>query len=137
MEYFSIKNFSKYQHYKDRNPPWIKLHFSLLHDRDFMSLTPSQRWELIGLWLLASQRRNILEYDPRILGDFLGNHLRIRLESFEKLGFIYRVNKNGELLNKTQADCGRDAIVETETETETEYIERDRVLYEEGFEVRT
>jgi len=25
-----VKNWGKFQHYKDRNPPWIKLHRGLL-----------------------------------------------------------------------------------------------------------
>jgi len=33
-----VKNWEKYQHYKDRNPPWIKLHFELLTSADWVPL---------------------------------------------------------------------------------------------------
>jgi hypothetical protein len=32
------KNWVQFQHYKDRCPPWIKLHRDLLNNRDFMRL---------------------------------------------------------------------------------------------------
>jgi hypothetical protein len=28
VQYFTVKNWLKHQHYKDRRPPWIKLHLS-------------------------------------------------------------------------------------------------------------
>lgn len=28
--HFKVRNWEQFQHYKDRNPPWIKLHFALL-----------------------------------------------------------------------------------------------------------
>jgi hypothetical protein len=33
------KNWGKFQHYKDRCPPWIKLHRDLLNDREFLHLS--------------------------------------------------------------------------------------------------
>ena len=35
---FSVKNWDEFQHYKDRNPPWIKLHNHLLDDYEFEML---------------------------------------------------------------------------------------------------
>ena len=50
----SIKNWSKFQHYKDRTPPWIKLHKGLLNDRDYLAL-PIEGMAIAPLiWLLAS-----------------------------------------------------------------------------------
>jgi hypothetical protein len=34
VRYLRVKNWSEFQHYKDRNPPWIKLHRTLL-DHDY------------------------------------------------------------------------------------------------------
>jgi len=52
------KNWSEYQHYKDRNPPWIKLHRDLLNDRDFMCLPLASKAIAPLLWLLASEAKN-------------------------------------------------------------------------------
>jgi len=32
MQFLAVKNFERFQHYKDRNPPWIKLHAAVLDD---------------------------------------------------------------------------------------------------------
>jgi len=34
-----IKNWHKFQHYKHRNPPWIKLHRGLLDDPEWFALS--------------------------------------------------------------------------------------------------
>jgi uncharacterized phage protein (TIGR02220 family) len=52
------KNWSKFQHYKDRNPPWIKLHKDLLNDPAFMSLSLASVGLANMLWLLASETKD-------------------------------------------------------------------------------
>ena len=111
------KNWSEYQHYKDRNPPWIKLHRDLLNDRDFMCLPIASKAIAPLLWLLASEEKS---------GDFNANvaELAFRLRMTEKeindglnplisKGFF--VDASGVL-----AECLQVAIPETETERETE-----------------
>jgi hypothetical protein len=60
-----IKNWSKFQHFKDRSPPWVKLYRDLLDDREWHQLEPRAAKVLVMLWLLAS------EYDGNLpeLGD--------------------------------------------------------------------
>jgi hypothetical protein len=50
-----IKNWSKFQHFKDRKPPWIKLYRDLLDDMDWHQLDPKAAKMLVMLWLLASE----------------------------------------------------------------------------------
>lgn len=49
------RNWHEFQHYKTRNPPWVKLHRKLLNDRDFCSLPLEARALLPMLWLLAAE----------------------------------------------------------------------------------
>lgn len=49
------KNWSSFQHYKDRAPAWIKLHRGLLDDYQFCSLPVASRALAPFLWLLASE----------------------------------------------------------------------------------
>jgi hypothetical protein len=49
------KNWKTFQHYKDRSPPWIKLHKSLLDDYEFQGLPIASRALAPMLWLLASE----------------------------------------------------------------------------------
>ena len=49
------KNWSGFQHYKDRHPAWIKLHRGLLDDFEFACLPVASRALAPLLWLLASE----------------------------------------------------------------------------------
>jgi hypothetical protein len=51
---FKVKNWKTCQHYKKRNPPWIKLHRSTLDDLDFLKLPVASKALAPYLWLLAS-----------------------------------------------------------------------------------
>src|SRR5690606_37903788 len=51
----SIKNWAKFQHFKDRSPPWIKLYRDLLDDLQWHELDPAASKVLVMLWLIASE----------------------------------------------------------------------------------
>lgn len=111
------KNWAVFQHYKDRCPPWIKLHRDILNDRTFMRLPIASKALAPMLWLLASESKD---------GVFDGSldELMFRLHITEK---DYRdglkpLIDNGFFSNasNTLADCQQLAIPETERETETE-----------------
>lgn len=50
-----IKNWEKFQHFKDRRPPWVKLYWDLLDDQQWHKLDESAAKLLVMLWLLASE----------------------------------------------------------------------------------
>lgn len=52
-----IPNWSDFQHYDKRNPPWIKLHKSLLDNADFAILPVASRALAPLLWLIASESK--------------------------------------------------------------------------------
>jgi hypothetical protein len=52
------RNWSDFQHYYNRSPPWIKLHKSLLNDRVYMRLPLASKALAPLLWLLASESRS-------------------------------------------------------------------------------
>ena len=63
MNYLQVKNWEKFQHYKDRTPPWIKLHRDLLNDYNFSCLQDASKLHLMLIWLLASQLDNKIPND--------------------------------------------------------------------------
>lgn len=78
MSVLRVKNWSEFQHYKDRDPPWIKLHRALLDNRDFHRLSPLAGKLLPLVWLIASERGGaLLEIDE------LAFRLRISEEQCE------------------------------------------------------
>ena len=72
VRYLSVKNFAKHQHYKDRRPPWIKLHVEVLDDYAFACLQDASKAHLMLLWVLASKLDNRIPYDLSFLSRKLG-----------------------------------------------------------------
>lgn len=56
QRYFRPRNWERFQHYKDRRPPWIKLHTETLSDTDIMSLSPARFKVLVTFWIWYSQQ---------------------------------------------------------------------------------
>ena len=111
------KNWSHFQHYKDRCPPWIKLHKELLNDRAYMTLPTASKALAPLLWLLASESKDGT-FDASI--DELVFRLRMP-ESDIKTGLKHLIDK-GFFVDDSNvlADRYQDAIPETETERESE-----------------
>ena len=55
---YRIKNWSDYQHYKDRCPPWIKLHHALLTSEVWVLGNDATRTLAIASMLLASRNED-------------------------------------------------------------------------------
>lgn len=49
------RNWEKFQHFRDRRPPWIKLYRSILDDPDWHELPGEDAKMLVNLWLVASE----------------------------------------------------------------------------------
>lgn len=73
-----IKNWRKFQHFKDRRPPWIKLHREMLEQRDISAISDCSFRVLIGLYLLASE-------DEKMEGN---------LPAVEDIAFRLRMNES-------------------------------------------
>lgn len=67
MNFLQVKNWETFQHYKQRNPPWLKLHRALLDDYAFCSLPDSAKGHLMLLWLYASQNNGLVPVDIAFL----------------------------------------------------------------------
>jgi hypothetical protein len=50
-----IKHWKKFQHFKDRKPPWVKLYRDILDDLQWHELDPLAAKVLVMLWLIASE----------------------------------------------------------------------------------
>jgi hypothetical protein len=111
------KNWAVFQHYKDRNPPWIKLHRETLNDRTYMTLPLASKALAPLMWLLASESKNGV-FDGS--ADDLMFRLHITKKEYED-GVKPLIDKGFfEIASGVLADCQQDARPETETETETE-----------------
>jgi hypothetical protein len=119
MRYLSVKNLQKYQHYRDRRPPWIKLHVSLFDDYAFQCLQDASKLHLVLFWLLASQMENRIPYDLDYITRKLGTTSPVDVEVLILQGFIEVSQDDGKML----AERKQSAMVETETEAYTKETE--------------
>jgi hypothetical protein len=111
------KNWDKFQHYKDRCPPWIKLHRDLLNDRIYAGLPIASKALAPLLWLLASESKDG-SFDAS--SEELAFRLHIASKEIEA-GLKPLIDKGFFVDASTMlAPCLQPAIPERETETETE-----------------
>jgi hypothetical protein len=111
------KNWALFQHYKDRCPPWIKIHRGLLNDRQFMCLPVASKALAPLLWLLASESKDG-SFDASV--DELV--FRLRMTEKEISTGLKALIDNGFFLDASTmlAPSYQVAISERETEAETE-----------------
>lgn len=64
MTYFRIKEWETYQHYKDRSPPWIKLHCAIMSSRTWVMLDDASKALAVACMLLAANTDNKIPFDP-------------------------------------------------------------------------
>jgi hypothetical protein len=85
MEYYMIKNWDKFQHYKKEggNPAWIKLYISTLSDMTFRRLRDQTKLLWFHLMLLSGTNQNKLDLSPVTLRKCCG--IRIRTDNIQEL----------------------------------------------------
>lgn len=108
MKTFSVKNFDRFQHYKDRSPPWIKLYNELLDDYEFGLLPDASKMHLVAIWLLASRSDNKIPYDPKWVGRRINASDPVDLDILLKRGFILsdqELHISEHIASNALADC--------------------------------
>jgi hypothetical protein len=126
MAKLKIKNWEKFQHYKHRNPPWIKLHKELLASQTWVMLADASRVLAIAMMLLASQKDNEFEDSDEERSYIKRVAYLDSLPDFKpliKCGFLEYLQADASNLQADASKCEHlrtNADPETETETEIE-----------------
>lgn len=107
--YLTIKNFKENQHYKSRNPIWIKLYIRLLRSDKLFNLTNAERWIYIGLLLAAAIKDNLVLYDLNFLKANIC-HYETTIEELDAA--IKNLIKYDLIAIKMIADCYQNDIPE-------------------------
>ena len=121
-----IKNWHEFQHFKDRSPPWIKLHRKILDQRDINMISDSAFRVLICSWLLASESK-LMDGSIPCVDDIA---FRMRIDKSRVIKALqelepFLIQDDIAMISKRY----HDDVPETETETET------KTDIVEGFEV--
>lgn len=118
------KNWHSFQHYKKRNPPWIKLHKTLLDDCEFQHLPLASRALAPMLWLLASDATDgVIRSDSEALAYRLRISIDALSEGLDPLLLAGFFLDDCNML----ASCKRGATPETEGEAKS-HSQEDELL---------
>ena len=119
-EKFKIPHWTDYQHYKDRCPPWIKLHRCVMRNPEWVSLTDAQRGQLVGIWLLAADHNGVIPASPCLIRKLCHMDADPDIQLFISLGFIYDASMTPEWrqddANTTCQTRARDAEADIDVE---------------------
>lgn len=90
MSKLKIHNWDKWQSYRsDRGqPPWIKIHREVMRHVEWVSLSDSQRGQLVAIWLLAADHNGVIPASPAIIKKLCHLDNEPDLNLFIEHGFI-------------------------------------------------
>ena len=100
MDYFGVKNLEKYQHYKDRDPKWVKLYYSILDDEAFIFLSEIDRCRYMTCLILASRNHNKIPADPAYLKKVMRLDKSPDIQPLLSCGLLYRYEPSSICLDK-------------------------------------
>lgn len=111
MQFLKLKNWEKYQHYKDRNPPWIKFYTDIITSRMWVTCDDASRALAIACMALASKTDNRIPADPVYFQRVAYLNSAPDFSKLVETDFIEIVDENGTA-SKTLAACYQLAIPE-------------------------
>ena len=110
-----VPNWREFQHYKNRRPPWIKLHRTILDDYNFHCLPIASRALAPCLWLIASD-----DEDGLIQSASKALAFRLRLTETELLDALKPLVDLGFLIDASNVLADRQQVAMPEREKERE-----------------
>jgi hypothetical protein len=115
-----IKGWHKFQHFKDRRPPWIKLYRDLLDDIVWHDTNAESCKMLISFWLIASENDGILPSNKELAFRLRTTEKSIKSNVSKLSHWLEQDDINMISDNNVISEGYQETRLETETETETE-----------------
>lgn len=111
--FIKVKDFDKQQHYKDRNPLWIKLYNNLLESYEYSQLSDSSKGHLLGVMLLASRCNNKIPNDPVWISQKTSSKSKVNIKELIDFGFLEEFHDGTQELDNSQ-DCASKLLAHQE-----------------------
>ena len=92
-----VKNWTKFQHYKKRNPPWIKVHVDILISEDWVMTPDPLKGVLIAIMVVASKHDGYIPNNPEYIKRVANLDKLPNLQHFIEQGFL--IIENGDASN--------------------------------------
>lgn len=123
---YQIPEWSSFQSYKDRCPPWIRLHRRLLDNFKYQKMSAEARALLPMLWLIAAEDENPVTGLLRIRNEEIAFRLRrpekdiaAAISEIILNGFLVDLNQEESTSYESVTESLRNCHPETETEAKT------------------
>ena len=115
MKYISVRNWSEFQQYKDRDPKWIKFYRDVLDDYEIEQLSEISQLHLFKIWLLAAKHSNKIPNDPKWIAKKIGAKSKVDIKQLVTAGFL-DVYDNVQPCTETYLETEEEREVEAEVE---------------------
>jgi hypothetical protein len=93
VKFFELRNWSKYQHYKDRNPPWVKLYTAWPDDYEWSCWSDASKLLAVCIVMLAGRVQNRIPLDPVWIQQRCGLKKTPDLSELFAVGFIQEIQE--------------------------------------------
>lgn len=104
MVRYRIRNWSRYQHYKDRNPPWIKLHVEILQSEDWVLLDDASKLLAVVCMVVAAKDNGEFNGNPAYLKRVAYLDKTPNLNPLIECGFLEKVLADDSACEQEQAN---------------------------------
>ena len=94
-QFFRLKGWDEYQHYKDRDPPWIKLHRKMMSSRTWVMLDDPGKALAIACMMIAAGTGNRIPFDPAFIKRVAYLQEEPNLRALLEVDFIEIIDENG------------------------------------------
>ena len=129
MSYLAITKFDQHQHYKNRNPPWIKFYTKMLDPKHPLNELPvSTRYLFDRLLLLAAKYDNAIPNDSELIAKLLRMPPRDCREGIHRLleGRWIKVRKTSRRASKGASKVA--PLLRTDFDTRGQRAEKEKEL---------
>jgi hypothetical protein len=91
VKYFELRSWAKFQHYKDRNPPWVKLYTAWPDDYEWSCWSDASKLLAVCIVMLAGRVHNRIPLDPTWIQHRCGLKKTPDLSELFAVGFIQEI----------------------------------------------
>lgn len=112
MKYFRFKNWERFQHYHDRNPPWVKLSTAIIDlDNDWYRLTDAQCGVLAKMLAWASRTNNAMPLNADVIREEIHADSPVDISHFVRLEILEVLASRSDCvaIEKVRIDASKDA----------------------------
>jgi hypothetical protein len=128
QQFIRVVNWERFQHYKHRNPPWIKLYGEMLSSRTWVTLDDSSRVLAFAVLMLAARHENKIPMDPAYIRRVAYLNSDPNFAGLLETNFVEIVDGASNVLATCTHDASnvhQNALPETEKRQSREETERE------------